>query len=171
MGGISFAPIPGTDGKYVADSEGNVYGPKGKRRPVRMFSKSGPNAGQCHSRVSMWVGGRHRNLSVHRAVFAAFHGEIPDGLLVRHTDGDSQNNALANLAVGTQADNIADRRRHGRGMAGSANPAARLTTEDVTELRAWHATGGVTYAEIASWYGVSAQTVGRAVRGQSWKGE
>lgn len=169
MGGISFAPIPGTDGKYVADSGGNIYGPRGMRRPVRMFSKSGANAEQHHSRVSMWVGGRHRNLSVHRAVFAAFHGEIPSGMLIRHADGDSRNNTLANLALGTQADNIDDRRRHGRGVSGAANPSARLTADEVTELRAWHASGGVTYVEIAEWYGVSSQTIGRAVRGESWR--
>lgn len=65
--------------------------------------------------VSLSNGGRRR-ASVHGLVAAAFLGRRPTpDHEVRHLDGDPSNNALANLAYGTGAENWEDRRRHGRG--------------------------------------------------------
>lgn len=46
---------------------------------------------------------------VHRLVAEAFLGPMPDGLQTRHLDSNNQNNAAANLAYGTQLENMADR--------------------------------------------------------------
>ena len=46
---------------------------------------------------------------VHRLVAEAFLGPLPKGLQTRHLDSDNQNNAAANLAYGTQLENMADR--------------------------------------------------------------
>src|SRR5689334_22814272 len=56
------------------------------------------------------VGKSHR---VHRLVLEAFVGPMPEGLEVRHLDGDSFNNRLDNLAYGTHAENMEDQKRHG----------------------------------------------------------
>lgn len=49
---------------------------------------------------------------IHRLVLAAFVG--PSELLVRHLDGNPQNNALENIRYGTPIENSADRIAHGR---------------------------------------------------------
>lgn len=46
-------------------------------------------------------------------VCAAFHGPRPEGMEVRHLDGNSLNDSASNLIWGTPKDNAADSRRHG----------------------------------------------------------
>jgi HNH endonuclease len=58
-------------------------------------------------------GPRTRTFTVHRLMARAFFGEPEEGQQVRHLDGDQKNNVIANLAWGTQAENVADKARHG----------------------------------------------------------
>lgn len=44
---------------------------------------------------------------------AAFAGPCPEGLEVRHLDGDPANNRLTNLCYGTHSENVQDSLRHG----------------------------------------------------------
>lgn len=54
----------------------------------------------------------HRTYSVHRLVAEAFHG--PDERMVRHLDGNGENNTPANLRYGTNRENVQDTIDHGR---------------------------------------------------------
>lgn len=77
--------------------------------------------------LSQWVDGRgyptvhampdgttkRRKVDVHTMVALAFIGPRPGGHHVRHLDGDSLNNAAANLSYGTVSENIRDQVRHG----------------------------------------------------------
>lgn len=49
------------------------------------------------------------NLYVHRLMAEAFLGGFPEGTETRHLDSNPRNNRLDNLAVGTKAENMADR--------------------------------------------------------------
>jgi len=51
---------------------------------------------------------------------------------------------------------------------GSANPAAKLTPDDVLDFIRLREQG-LYYHKIAEMYGVNAETVRRAVLGRSWK--
>jgi hypothetical protein len=61
-----------------------------------------------------WTDDGPRTVFVHQAVAAAFLGARPDGLVVRHLDGNPSNNSLMNLRYGTSAENAYDRIAHGR---------------------------------------------------------
>jgi hypothetical protein len=63
--------------------------------------------------VTLCSNGRQESWFVHQLVAAAFLGPRPDGLEVRHLDGDPLNNAVSNLAYGTRLENIQDKKRHG----------------------------------------------------------
>lgn len=174
MGGISFAPVPGTGGKYTADSEGNIYGTRGRMTlGPRTSSKRRFQPGRGHLGVTLRVDGEQWSGSVHRLVYEAFHGDITEGLMVRHRDGDPSNNALPNLELGTQSDNMLDAVRHGTvtppTMHGEANGAARLSAEEVAEIRALHAAGGVTQHALGDRFGVSGSLISLIVRGKLWK--
>lgn len=54
-----------------------------------------------------------RHPRVHILVLEAFVGPRPDGLMGRHLDDDTDNNALPNLAWGTNSDNMLDAVRNG----------------------------------------------------------
>jgi hypothetical protein len=110
-----------------------------------------------------------RSAAVHRMVFAAFHGEIPTSVVVRHVDGDPLNNDLANLASGTPADNIADSIRHGTFPRGERHGQSKLTDRQVEEIRARYARGGVSYRSLAVEYDVNYTNIGLIVRGKSRK--
>ncbi len=56
--------------------------------------------------------GKYRRFMIHRLVCANFLG-LPDNLQVRHLDGDPANNAVHNLAPGTNSENQHDSVLHG----------------------------------------------------------
>lgn len=59
------------------------------------------------------VNGKQKLLVIHSVVAAAFLGPRPEGMEVRHMDGNCQNNYATNLRYGTHAENMQDRLRHG----------------------------------------------------------
>lgn len=97
-------PIPEHPGYEVSDLGG-----------VRSLDRTLPTGGgyakfyagrtlkqQTHSRgyKVLLLGSRNGPHLVHRLVLAAFVGPCPDGMEVRHLDGDPANNSLGNLAYG-----------------------------------------------------------------------
>lgn len=107
---------------------------------------------------------RRQEITVHRQVLLAFdtNGEQR---VVRHLDGDPLNNNLSNLAWGTHKDNEADKRRHGRVLAGSRNPLAKLTEEDVIKIRSSPDKSAIQWSKEL---GVSPSAVRHSRRGVSW---
>ncbi|SCC11074.1 NUMOD4 motif-containing HNH endonuclease [Rhodococcus qingshengii] len=57
--------------------------------------------------------GESKPFSVHRLVAAAFCERVADGDVVRHLDGNKENNRAENLAWGTDSENMIDQVRHG----------------------------------------------------------
>lgn len=57
--------------------------------------------------------GRKVTKTVHSLVAAAFLGPRPEGLVVRHLDGDATNNSVTNLRYGTHSENLLDQVAHG----------------------------------------------------------
>jgi hypothetical protein len=117
--------IPGFS-RYSVSSEGRV------RRDVRLGTKlPGPlvlsmNTG--YPRVSITDDdGNYCGVHVHAIVAAAFIGPRPDGLLVRHLNGNPTDNRPDNLAYGTHADNVQDAIAHGTQVRGARQHLARLT--------------------------------------------
>jgi hypothetical protein len=105
--------------------------------------------------------------SVHQLVLEAFGGPRPEGLQVRHKDGDRRNNALENLAWGTGKENAVDRVRHRTDPQGERNPFAKLTEEQVRQIRARALAGEVSH-RIAMDFPCTARNV-RAIKvGRSW---
>lgn len=81
--------------------------------PARLLRPSrDPHSG--YLKYHLWRDGKGRMRPKHRLVAEAFV-DNPDALpLVRHWDGDHDNNHYSNLRWGTQSDNMYDMVRHGR---------------------------------------------------------
>lgn len=95
-----YRPVPNYDDLY-AGSDGSII-------------KSGhgvlkPNLYKNNRYLTVYAyTGRGGTYAVHSLVAAAFFGERPVGMVVRHGDGGAFDNSIANLCYGTQKDNIQD---------------------------------------------------------------
>lgn len=118
--------------------------------------------------VRLWTSGRSRLYRVHTLVLLAFVGECPDGMEACHKDGDPTNNRLANLRWGTPKSNCGDRDRHGRTARRERNGRAKLTPEQVRDIRDIRSKG-CPLATLAVRFGVSKRQIGRVVRVLAWK--
>lgn len=114
--------------------------------------------------------------NAHRLVYEAFVGLIPEGMQINHKNGIKDDNRPENLEVVTASEN----KMHsinvlGRpipkpySMPGETNPKAKITWDQVREVRQAYATGMVSQQSIAIDLGLNQSTVGRIVRGEIWK--
>lgn len=114
--------------------------------------------------------GTQAKRGVARLVAEAFVGPRPAGQVVRHRDGVKSRNVPDNLVYGTQVENEADKRLHGTAPIGVQHPAAKLTEEQVRQVRARYVrmsqTSGGT--ALAREFGVSAHLISMIVRGKLW---
>lgn len=107
--GEQWRPIPGSPGYEVSDL-GRVVSYR-RTRPVILKPWVTPKG---YHFVRLWSTALDSSpLAVHRLVMRTFIGAPPEGLEVRHLDGNADNNALSNLAYGTHLENVQDSIRHG----------------------------------------------------------
>mgnify|MGYP001231011239 CR=1 FL=1 len=117
----------------------------------------------------MYVDGRWEG--AHRLAYSLYVGPIPDGMVVMHK---CDNPACVNhrhLTIGTPRQNIHDcikknRARRGR-FPGEMNPSAKLTSDQVREIRAEPRPYGYRI-QLAKKYGVSPGTISKIVSGETW---
>lgn len=155
--------IDGFRGLYAVSDRGRVASLRGYK--WRILS-GGRGTQYGHRKVAL---GTRDGCSrwVHRLVLEAFVGPAPDGAVARHLDGDPTNNSLDNLAWGTHADNGSDTVQHGRSTRGVRNPGARLSEDQVRQIRRDLA-GGATGVGMAAKYGISGPTVSQIKTGRLW---
>lgn len=106
----------------------------------------------------------------HRIAWLLTKGEIPDGLWVLHK---CDNPACCNpehLWLGTAADNNADCKKKGRahGPRGETSGHARLTEEQVLEIRRRAELEVVTQRQLAKDFGVGYKAICKIVNRQRW---
>lgn len=152
--------VPGYPNHQVSSS-GKCRGPRGEM-------KGCPATGPIPYVQYNLVG---KTFLAHRLVMEAFVGPCPEGMQVRHLDGDYTNNDISNLAYGTPRENAEDKQRHGTTVRGERHPLSKLTEESVALIRALYAAGDVTQRDLAEKFGVAPSLVSRVIKGQSWKEE
>lgn len=105
----------------------------------------------------------------HRFSYELHIGPIPEGLFVCHTCDVPRCVNPEHLFLGTNQDNMQDAARKGRTTIGERNPRAKLTEEDVIELRSLWEPYQVTFQMLAEVYGVTDSSIRAAVLGVTWK--
>ena len=108
---------------------------------------------------------RQRRGMLYRAVVSVLLGrELSNSELVYHRDDDRRNNWPANLYLGDRRSNAADALRNGRHATGSRHPRAKLSDEQVSQVR--RALGrGERGRDLARAYGVHRSTISRIKHG------
>lgn len=126
-----------------------------------------------------WLGHRHRQgygqfkhgkpqrvRYAHRFGFFLAHGYYPPA--VRHTCDNPPCQNPAHWVPGTQRNNVEDMLERGRECRGERVNSAKLTPARIEEARRRYASGETQIA-LAREFGVTAQTVRRALQGKTWK--
>lgn len=90
------------------------------------------------------------------------------GAVVRHACDNPGCVNPDHLTVGTQRDNIADRQQRARQARGSKNGRAKLTEEQVIEIRR-SAKEGVKPSQLAHSFCISTYVISDILRGKTWK--
>jgi len=113
-----WVPVPGFNG-YQVSNLGRLRSWRAWRgQPVPRVLKSSPDhRGYLCTRLfgqgdGKYGAGGGETVKIHRLIALAFIGPKPQGMVVRHLDGDVTNNRAGNLVYGTPAENIADSIRH-----------------------------------------------------------
>lgn len=132
--------------------------------PRRRVEKKTPNG---YLQVRAVLGGRRVHAGAHRLVWQHFKGDIPPGQEINHDNGLKDDNRPGNLLCGTSGENLEHAHRGGLlDQHGEKNPAAKLTDNQIAQIRLAYSKGGYTQAQIAARFGVSHQAVSKIVRGQ-----
>lgn len=119
--------VLGYEGLYQASNNGKIYSKSTKRE------RSLGNHHTGYLNCCLSKNNAPKTFSVHRLVWEAFNGKIPDGFHVDHIDGDRHNNKLENLQLLTKSENSRKAqlgRKHTKdhnqkisdGIRGSRNP-------------------------------------------------
>lgn len=157
---------------YRVLGDGTVTGPLGAvlslvLRPWRNGKKS-----YLSFNVKLPGDGYSRRVMVHQlAAFQKFGtAALESGVGARHLDDDPLNNALDNIGIGTQSQNMMDRAPEERleHAKVAARSRRKLSLEQVAELRKDRA-DGCNYAFLAAKYGISKATISSIVSGNTYK--
>lgn len=160
--------IPDTDGAYSVSSMGRIrrnHGVVGGPRILR-GSKNGAGYVCC----ALCCNGRRISSKVHALVAAAFLGPRPPGFHVNHISGNKSDNAITNLEYVTLEENLSHARRMGiagGGLQGSANAHAKLTADQVRDIR--RRRPETPLRDLAATYGVTMTNISHIARRKTWR--
>lgn len=116
-----------------------------------------------------WFWAQGKNRMAHRVSWEMHRGPVPDGCVLLHRCDNRPCVNPDHLTPDTQAENMADKTRKGRQTKGDQVNTARLTVEQVREIRVLYATGQTSTYKLGRQYGVSAAMIGNIVARRSWK--
>lgn len=120
----------------------------------------------------IWPGFR-KMMKVHRLVAMAFIPNQYQKPQVNHLNGVRSDNRLTNLEWSTNKENnihaIKILGRKHESITGENQWNARLTEQDVKEIRAWWATGDVTQRALGLRWGVGQPRIGKIVNRKQWR--
>jgi hypothetical protein len=118
---------------------------------------------------------KNKWLLAHRLAYQLIIGEIPSGLIVMHLCDNRGCVRPDHLRLGTQTDNMHDASMKGRLPGGTgqepgeAHAMARLTANQIREIRETYSQGGISQRILGIRYGVCQTHIGQIVRRQTWK--
>ena len=130
--------------------------------PCQVTTATGVNSGGYGY---YWLGGKQ--WGEHRLVFYLQNHWLPP--VVRHRCHNAWCVAPRHLVAGTASDNRGDTVAADNHAHGETHWKARLTADDVREIRRLRSEEGLTYQQLADRFGVGKSNISHIVKGRLWK--
>jgi len=109
-----------------------------------------------------------KTIYIHQFVAKVFIGPRPDGMVIRHLDGNRHNNSVSNLTYGTPQQNYTDTKQH-KTHWHENNGRALLTERCVQAIRHLHQEFALTQTALAKAFDVSNGTICAIIKGRNWR--
>lgn len=168
-------------GELCIDSQGRIWRmkiAKGNSTGGRTITPCKPRRAERKLRdgyleIRMQIDGTVYRALAHRLVYLNFKGRIEGNLVINHKNGIKSDNRPENLEVVTLSQNS----KHATNVlgvgrcanqSGEKNHASKVTQEQVNEIRI-RRSYGERLESIALDYNVSAKTISKIVRGDTWR--
>ncbi len=172
-------PIQNFEGYYEVSSLGRVRSldrrVKGKNNS-KIFKKGkiliAQKGGSGYLKVTLSVNGKLTGKEIHRLVAKAFLPNPENKPEVNHKTGDKTCNTVETLEWCTALENTNHAIKLGLiGKKGEDNPRAKLTNEQVKEIRKKHVPYDIAYGTkaLANKYGVNIATIQNIVHNRTYK--
>lgn len=161
------------EGLYEISSWGRIkkltYGSNNGLPKDGMMKPHRHTGGYLYSTLRYSNGGT-RTCPVHRLVAHAFIGKRPDGMQINHKDGVKTNNRADNLEYVSPSGNVRHAMKLGlwKALRGVANGSAKLTEEQVKDIRQRYASGERQTA-LALEYQVKQAHISSIIHRKCWK--
>lgn len=170
-------PVAGYGGAYEVSDQGRVR----SYRTTKGFPRG--SSGLCGTPTALTPKNHHGYATVlltnddrsrawpfvHVLVAEAFIGPKPPGSQVNHRDGVKTHNAVENLEYVTPGGNRRHAVMNGLAAVGERHHRAKLTREQVEEIRRRYTPTRGARQALAREFGVTAEYVSVLVRGQAWQ--
>ena len=154
---VEWRDIPGYEGRYRVSNDGRIYSLISSL-VMKQFKLT-----HGHLAVMLYFNGVGKIHPVHVLVASAFVGVRPPGYYTHHKNEDRQDNRPDNLEYKTPEDHTGDHVR------GEKSVCAKLTENQVREIRRLHSTGESSYRKLAKIYEVSCFTISDVIRRRNWR--
>lgn len=118
--------------------------------------------------LSLCRTGEIKTRLVHCLVLETFVGPRPHNHQCRHLNGVRDDNRLENLAWGTQAENCADKKKHGTASEGSRHPDATIDEKTAGRIKGMLLLG-IRPASVAAMLRMERHIVANIHHGKTWK--
>ncbi len=116
-----------------------------------------------------WGTSKEGKIGAHRASWLISIGEIPMGMEVLHRCDNPGCVRPSHLFLGSTKDNSVDKVNKKRHAFGARNSCAKLTEEQIIEIRSRYYTGEILHRELAEEFGVSRVQITNIINFKRWK--
>lgn len=103
-----------------------------------VYTETGKSAGYSNPNIGFRIRLNKKVWYVHRIIYHMFYGQIPDGMVIDHIDGNPFNNRIENLRCTTQAINTRNRCISKRNKTGITGVSVRSNGEVTARFMVGH---------------------------------
>lgn len=119
--------------------------------------------------ITLCQNGKHRMFSLHRLLGNHFMPNPNNLPCINHKDGNPKNNSLDNLEWCTYSENTIHAYKTGLMKLGDNHGRAKLTTEQVLEIRRLYKPNVYSYNMLAKQFNVTKQSIVSIILRRNWR--